>query len=751
MGYLGVGFVLFAVISGAGGSAGARPVLPMVPAMSVANSPSPMAAPVSLSPSPVLTQLSSGAWTTTVYLNTAALCPERPSFELVTTSPNLSVPGRPTFKLRARLGTNHWLVPIGVLANTRIRKFEQPVIWRRALDHKHCGSSASRTPLTRVQLTFGPSKALATPPVMAAVVVTPALPTAAPLQINVTVHRWVSWSQYVWIPLACGVGLAALLVATMLAFGLPDPNPTAGQHAPPVRGGQFWSRPLYAAAAWTFSGSWATNITAGTAVIAAVLAATGTVSELLPGVELGRFSLLIVIAGAITGAAPLVFGALNYKFARVDPTTAGVSVITPPEGPVAVLKGRLRSVLLGWRKPGRRYGGMVVILSENTSVLLPGGEQIEVSQFRDRRPRGNRVTIRGGQEVTVAGRGDTDGLPDRKAVLPDKGKRRSEATIALPSGATITVSGGITIPPPAASAPPDVAPPDTAPPTLAGRHQLRAILRQGLRLIGPAQGLVGPTQSVRTPADVPLGAGPQAAGFTKLPTLADATLKSGAVLSVPPDTIITVSPTQPGRAILALPGASDIAVFPGQRVRISPWATVAAADVIMMHPPADATPPLPAAPPAPAAPWPPGYVLGGDITLPSGAKLSFLGRASLTLPAGTLIAAPGAPCAAAPSSFLKTTTVFPLPHTSQVIASQMWSLLLAACLTLFGTGAELGLLSVLAISLSSADFTVRAVCAATAVVAAAVVLAYSVVAIRALADPRPGDAVNTTGGTSFML
>ena len=56
--------------------------------------------------------------------------------------------------------------------------------------------------------------------------------------------------------------------------------------------------------------------------MAGVLTATGAVTEVLPGVELGRFSLLIAVAGGITVTAPLVFGALNYRFLRVDPTTA---------------------------------------------------------------------------------------------------------------------------------------------------------------------------------------------------------------------------------------------------------------------------------------------------------------------------------------------------------------------------------------------------------------------------------------------
>ena len=157
-----------------------------------------------------------------------------------------------------------------------------------------CASaSVAKMPLTQVQLTFGPCSGLATPPVTAAVVVTPAPPGAAPVQITVAVHRLVSWWQYAWYPLVCGVVLALLVVATVLAIGCRT-RPGAGP--PRVRFKRVWARPLYASAAWTFSGSWTTNVTAAGAVVAGVLTATGAVSELLPGLELGRFSLLIVAA-----------------------------------------------------------------------------------------------------------------------------------------------------------------------------------------------------------------------------------------------------------------------------------------------------------------------------------------------------------------------------------------------------------------------------------------------------------------------
>lgn len=149
-----------------------------------------------------------------------------------------------------------------------------------------------------------------------------------------------------------------LLVLGTVLFRLPDPN---GQQS----GVPFWHRLLYASSAWTFGDSWATNIAAVGTAIGAALTAAGTLSDLLPGVELGRFSLLIAAAGAITVAAPLVFGTLNYPFARVDPTTAGIAVILLPEA-AAVLRGRLLAKLPGRLGRYFEHGGELVTLAAAT-------------------------------------------------------------------------------------------------------------------------------------------------------------------------------------------------------------------------------------------------------------------------------------------------------------------------------------------------------------------------------------------------
>lgn len=671
MSYLGAGFILLAVFSGgaAGGSSSAASpaataTATVSPAASQTVEPSASVtpAPASESASPVLTQQPSGIWTTTVYLNTAALCPARPTFELVTTSPDNAVPGQAVY---------------------------YPVV--------NCSppASAAPAPLTAVQLAFGSRDELISPPVTAAVVVMPAVATAAPLQITVAVHRLVSSYQYLWIPLGCGALLALLFVLAMMIGRLPDPDPE--QPDPEAEQGdrdgrpakmhvrEFWTRPLYAAAAWTFSGSWATNITAAVAVVGTLLTAGGTVSELLPGVEIGRFSLLLAMAGGVTLIAPLVFGALNYRFERLDPTS-GVAVITLPPAPVAVLSS------WGWKKGPpqvkRRYrSGALVVTVDDPKKLFPDGEPAAYAQARLKDGRKFRVKARAKVKLPDGTEFEVPGT--YKARLPDCGEKRQEALITVPAGATITVSGGADIPvsgPPAAPGPPAAAPPSPA--------------------------------------------------FTELPGQVAASIKPGALLSVPPGATITVSPSlEAASELLALPGTSDIIVFSDQHVAISDKATLAAGDVLLT--PAGASC---------------GYRLHENhaLTMPAGAKITFLGRVSLKLPAGTLVAAPGAGPVARSSS-LTATTVYPLPHTGQVVASQMWTLIIASCLTLFGAGAELGILGVLTLSLSSADIAVRVLCAVGAGALAVVVLAYGVVGIRALADPIPGDALNATGGTAFML
>ena len=160
------------------------------------------AAPLAGSASATLSQVNAREWTTTVYLDTAALCagqnPAGNTFSLVTGKPNsVTAAASPTY-------------PDGPLA---------------------CAAAAAN-PVTGVKLTFIPS--LSAVPQTATLIVTPpqALLVAGdpPLEIPLTVRRAVSPWQYVWIPASCGAALAALLVLVLIAIGVPGKD--TGQETP---------------------------------------------------------------------------------------------------------------------------------------------------------------------------------------------------------------------------------------------------------------------------------------------------------------------------------------------------------------------------------------------------------------------------------------------------------------------------------------------------------------------------------------
>jgi hypothetical protein len=188
LGGIVLGGVVLGTVLGGGQALAATPAVP--------------AAPLAGSASATLAQVNAGEWTTTVYLDTAALCagnnPAGNEFSLVTGKPN-SVTGAaaPTY-------------PDGPLA---------------------CGAAAAN-PVTQVKLTFTPS--LSAVPQTATLIVTPpqALLLAGdpPVQIPLTVRRSVSPWQYVWIPAVCGGALAVLLVLVLIAIGMPGKD--AGAEVP---------------------------------------------------------------------------------------------------------------------------------------------------------------------------------------------------------------------------------------------------------------------------------------------------------------------------------------------------------------------------------------------------------------------------------------------------------------------------------------------------------------------------------------
>lgn len=746
MGYLKASFVVLAVLGAIAGvavpavaattvgpaaagtpapasSSGATGTITSTPASAPAPAPSP------LSETPVVTQQPDGSWVTTIYVNSSAVSPGPPAFALVTSNPDAAIGGKPSTS--------------GPCANP---------------------STSTAPGLTRFCLVFTPGPGqLPAVPVSAAVVMTPAA-SGAPVEYSVAVHRLVSAWQYLWIPVICGFALGGLLIAGMFALGLADPNRPSDNEGRPkkLRGAQLWNRPIYAGSAWSFSGSWATNVTTVATLAGAVLAATGTISELLPGVETGRFSLLIALAGAITLAAPLLFGALNYRFERVDPTSTGAAMITLPVGRVAVLHGSLSTWL--WERLRReyRYGGTAVTVADQDDLLPPKEDKAARRGAEARMGNDRRFAARSGALVTRPD-GITTRLPRgyrAVAVNQDDKEARPRCEISVPAGATLTIYGAAVIPalPPAPKTATDAAK------AVAGTAQAQA--------------------QAPTELSVP-DFTPQGTDFSELPSGPRAIVHSGATLTVPSGGCITVEPMVPAsegnppkpsaeQPCLSMPGTCDIVLSAGLAVTVDPWVVLDAKDTHLAAGTAGGDHGKSLGhearvgwrraekDPAPAGDSPVTYGVPATrtIELAGNAKISVLGAASLGLPAGSVIASPRpgprgvrGTSSQSPSRTSSVTawTVFPLPHSGEAVASRMWSLLLASFLTLFGAGATTGILGVLAFGLSTASLLVRSLCVAVLAVSALIVWSYSITSMMALADPTPGDALSTADSSSFLL
>lgn len=346
-----------------------------------------------------LTQSASdpGTWTTTAYLNTAALCAEPVTFALqLTPSPGKPVPATPASSVTA-----------------------------------NCGPGETASPITAVTL----SASLAEVPLSATLVVTPSPVTAASetqLDVTLAVHRHVSVYQYLVIPVCSGAVLAALLIIATVAFGVPRSRrparpPRSGRRNAHLDKEDFWRRPLYAASAWTWGDSWVTNITAVGTLIGTVLTASSGVAALLPGVDQGRFSLLLAMAGGVSVIAPLVFALLNYRFSRQNPATARIMQISLPAGHVSLPAGHAGFTVT------MPVGGSVAVQSSGT---LDSGQALSPGTTLN-------VPVNGKVTVAAPGTGQHDSVI---LVLPGSND------VVLPPAQRITLNPAISVPPSAIQA-----------------------------------------------------------------------------------------------------------------------------------------------------------------------------------------------------------------------------------------------------------------------------------------------------------
>jgi len=355
------------------------------------------AVPLTGSASGSLTQGPDRTWTTTIYLDTTALCQQQPtagqvppSFELVTTGSQGTVTDSPSST-----------PPLPVFGSQ--------------------GCAPGATPQTQVELTF----TLTGVPQSAVLVVTPpaALEQAGdtPISIILTVHRHVSGLQYVGIPAYCGLGFAALLIILTTIFGLS----WIRGHGRRNKARAFLRMKLYAASTWSFSDSWATNFTALTTLLVALSTAVGAVDGLLPGVDIGWFSLLFVSAGSVTGIAPIVFGVLNYWYSRPDPLVSGMAAIVAD---YSAADSDPRQRLVTITLPA---GGSVTL---NGDVALGNGRTLAPDASRT-------FPLDIGTVITVL-KGDRAGPGDRQQVLALPGG----SGLAARGGRPLTLSGPLSVP-----------------------------------------------------------------------------------------------------------------------------------------------------------------------------------------------------------------------------------------------------------------------------------------------------------------
>jgi hypothetical protein len=239
----------------------------------------------------------------------------------------------------------------------------------------------------------------------------------------------VSAAAYLWIPVAIGAGLVVLLVLLTGLIGVPFVGQDAAQEVAQTAGlfsPRFWHARFYAAAAWTFGDSGATNITALATALAAILASGAVLTSLFPKIDLNPFILMNIACGGIVAAAPILFGIVNVVVMRGNPAVP--------------IDARLTL-----------QTDAIITLPSGASIALPGGAVVRKAKDGPETARikpGGTLNVPPGSKITV-GSAAIMALP-------------SGATVAINPKATLTIDTGTQI----ASA--DLAPPQPSP---ASGHQ----------------------------------------------------------------------------------------------------------------------------------------------------------------------------------------------------------------------------------------------------------------------------------------
>jgi hypothetical protein len=183
-------------------------------------------------------------------------------------------------------------------------------------------ASANADKITIV-LTVATESGVSVPPVFASLSLTHGLRTAG----------------YEWA-LACAAGLAILVMLLHVTLfrreKVPDPATMKVGEAKLFR--RIWRGTIFPPSSdWTFSGNWTTSVSALGAVLGTVLASTGVLTDIVPGLDTGRLLGTSILLVALLLLLPLIYtsGAkqtdVTFQPTGADkPTVVKVSGVAPP-------------------------------------------------------------------------------------------------------------------------------------------------------------------------------------------------------------------------------------------------------------------------------------------------------------------------------------------------------------------------------------------------------------------------------------
>ena len=147
--------------------------------------------------------------------------------------------------------------------------------------------------------------------------------TPQPEAITLTLSRITAVNKAFWEPLIAGVFFAVIVVVVSRLW-------IRLKHAARI------PERIKAGSSWNFKDSFATNVTAIGGLLGAALAAAGSSSTLLPGVEASRFALLSALWAAVAVAAPLAL-----SFGTESTAVPGAHQGDPPQQATSVRFGLL--------------------------------------------------------------------------------------------------------------------------------------------------------------------------------------------------------------------------------------------------------------------------------------------------------------------------------------------------------------------------------------------------------------------------